>query len=184
MGATVRLHDDTDFAELAQVRHAMTGYPLHKAAKRLIDEWHADKRRIVFTNGVFDLLHRGHVEYLEDARKLGDVLVVGLNGDASVSRLKGPKRPLLPQAERAALLEVLESVNLVIIFDEDTPEQLIREVQPQVLVKGADWAVDDIVGKEIVESMGGKVQQIPVREGLSTTKIIERILAGESGEGR
>lgn len=154
---------------------------LHPAAKRLIDDCHAAKRRIVFTNGVFDLLHRGHVEYLEDARKLGDVLVVGLNSDASVSRLKGPKRPFLPQAERAALLEALESVDLVIIFDQDTPEELIQEVKPLVLVKGADWAAEDVVGKEFVESLGGRVERIAVREGLSTTKIVERIVAGRSG---
>lgn len=145
-----------------------------------IEAWRAAGETLVFTNGVFDLLHRGHVEYLEEARLLGDRLIVGLNSDASVSRLKGPSRPLVPEAERAEVLAALECVDLVVVFDDDTPEQLIREVAPQVLAKGGDWALDAIVGREFVESLGGRVARVPLREGRSTTSIVERILAGKS----
>ena len=134
----------------------------------------------MFTNGVFDLLHRGHVEYLEEARALGDRLVIGVNTDASVRRLKGPGRPIAPEGERAELLRALECVDLVALFDEDTPERIIREVAPDVLVKGGDWALDAIVGREFVEARGGRVQGIPLREGWSTTRIIDRIAAGKS----
>jgi D-beta-D-heptose 7-phosphate kinase/D-beta-D-heptose 1-phosphate adenosyltransferase len=134
----------------------------------------------VITNGVFDLLHRGHVEYLEEARAFGDRLVVGVNTDASVHRVKGPKRPIVPQDERAELLAALECVDWVVLFDEDTPDRLIREVRPHVLVKGGDWALDEIVGREFVESLGGRVERVRVREGLSTSNMIERILAGKS----
>ena len=141
--------------------------------------WHAAGEKIVFTNGVFDLLHRGHVEYLEEARLLGDRLVVGVNADASVQRLKGPKRPIVPEAERAEMLAALECVDGVAIFGEDTPERIIREVAPLVLAKGGDWALDQIVGREFVESLGGRVARIRVREGWSTTHIIERVAAGK-----
>src|SRR5437870_9239512 len=127
--------------------------------------WRAAGERIVFTNGVFDLLHRGHVEYLEEARALGDRLVVGVNSDASVRRLKGPGRPIVPEDERVELLAALECVDLVALFDEDTPEWIIREVAPDVLVKGGDWALEAIVGREFVESRGGRVERIRVREG-------------------
>src|SRR5207249_6584141 len=115
------------------------------AQREALAAWRASGERIVFTNGVFDLLHRGHVEYLEEARGLGDRLVVGVNSDASVRRLKGPARPLIPQEERAELLEALEAVDLVAIFDGDTPLELIKEVEPDVLAKGGDWAPDQIV---------------------------------------
>ena len=134
----------------------------------------------MFTNGVFDLLHRGHVEYLEDARALGDRLVVGINTDASVQRLKGPERPLVPEDERAEILAALACVDLVVPFDEDTPDRLIEQVRPDVLVKGGDWALDQIAGRAFVESYGGRVANIPLREGLSTTRIVERIRAGKS----
>jgi D-beta-D-heptose 7-phosphate kinase/D-beta-D-heptose 1-phosphate adenosyltransferase len=147
--------------------------------KRL-EAWRAAGDHIVFTNGVFDLLHRGHVEYLEEARALGDRLVVGVNSDASVRRIKGPERPLVPGAERAEILAALACVDLAILFDEDTPERLIREVRPDVLVKGGDWTPDRIVGREFVESLGGRVVSVPLREGLSTTALIERIVAGKS----
>jgi rfaE bifunctional protein nucleotidyltransferase chain/domain len=155
---------------------------LEPRARTLIEGWRAARERIVFTNGVFDLLHPGHVEYLEEARGLGDRLVVGINSDASVRRLKGERRPLVPEAERVELLEALESVDLACVFDEDTPERLIGEVQPDVLVKGGDWAIDSIVGKDLVEARGGTVRTIRFREGLSTTSLVERILArhGES----
>ena len=150
-----------------------------EAAGRL-DRWRAAGERIVFTNGVYDLLHRGHVEYLEEARALGDRLVVGVNSDASVRRIKGPERPLVPEVERAEILEALACVDLAIVFDEDTPERLIREVQPDVLVKGGDWTPDRIVGRDFVESRGGRVVSVPLRIGLSTTALIERIAAGKS----
>jgi D-beta-D-heptose 7-phosphate kinase / D-beta-D-heptose 1-phosphate adenosyltransferase len=149
-------------------------------AATAIERWRAAGERIVITNGVFDLLHRGHVEYLEEARAFGDRLVVAVNTDASVHRVKGPKRPIVPQDERAELLAALECVDLVVLFDEDTPDRLIREVQPNVLVKGGDWALDEIVGREFVESLGGRVERVRVREGLSTSNMIERILAGKS----
>jgi rfaE bifunctional protein nucleotidyltransferase chain/domain len=146
-------------------------------ARRTIEAWRAGGETIVFTNGVFDLLHPGHVEYLEEARALGDRLVVGVNGDASVRRLKGKHRPVIGERERLALVAALESVDLAVLFDEDTPERLIREVRPHVLVKGGDWAIESIVGREFVESHGGVVRTIRVREGLSTTAMVERILA-------
>jgi rfaE bifunctional protein nucleotidyltransferase chain/domain len=145
-----------------------------------LDRWRAKGDRIVFTNGVFDLLHRGHVEYLEEARALGDRLVVGVNTDLSVRRLKGPRRPIVPEDERVELLSALESVDLVLRFDEDTPERLIREVRPHVLVKGGDWSLEDIVGREFVESLGGRVERIPHRAGLSTSALVQRIVARKS----
>jgi len=154
--------------------------------RRRLDAWRAAHERIVFTNGVFDLLHRGHVEYLAEARSLGDRLVVGVNSDASVRRLgKGPERPLVGEADRAAVLAALRSVDLVVCFDDDTPERLIREVRPDVLAKGGDWAKEAIVGREFVESHGGRVVSVPLRAGFSTTALIERALAArDAGESR
>ncbi len=134
-------------------------------------------RRVVFTNGVFDILHPGHIRYLRQARALGDVLVVGLNGDASVRRNKGPERPINSQDERAEILAALEPVDAVVIFNEDTPDQIIKAVQPDVLVKGADWAEDAIVGRDTVEARGGRVVRVPVEQGFSTSAIVERIKA-------
>lgn len=131
--------------------------------------------RLVFTNGCFDLLHRGHVEYLERARALGDALVVGLNTDASVRRLKGPPRPLMAQDDRAVVVAALASVDAVTFFDEDTPRELIAELLPDVLAKGGDYAPDEIVGRQEVEAAGGQVHVIPFVEGFSTTSFIERI---------
>ena len=134
----------------------------------------------MFTNGVYELLHRGHAEYLEEARALGDRLVVGVNSDASVRRLKGPTRPIVPQADRAALVAALACVDLAVIFDEDTPLSLIEAIEPDVLVKGADWAEDQIVGADFVRGRGGRVERIALREGLSTSALVERIRAGRS----
>jgi rfaE bifunctional protein nucleotidyltransferase chain/domain len=134
----------------------------------------ADKR-IVFTNGVFDLLHPGHVRYLQHARRLGDVLIVGLNADGSVRRNKGPGRPITPEGERAEVLAALECVDAVVIFDEDTPAEIVRLVQPDILVKGDDWPADQIVGRDTVEARGGKVVLVPTEEGHSTTAIVDRI---------
>lgn len=130
---------------------------------------------IVFTNGCFDILHRGHVEYLAAARQLGDVLVVGLNSDASVRRLKGPDRPINPEGDRAAVLDALRAVDFVTIFEEDTPAALIEAVQPDVLVKGADYTEDRIVGADIVRQRGGRVVIVPLLGGRSTSGLIARI---------
>ena len=135
------------------------------------------RKRIVFTNGVFDILHPGHLRYLQQARAFGDVLMVGLNSDASVRRNKGPQRPINPQEERAEVLEALDCVDAVVMFDEDTPAEIIGAIQPDVLVKGADWGENAIVGRDTVEARGGRVVRIPVEPGFSTTAIIERIRA-------
>jgi len=131
--------------------------------------------KVVFTNGCFDLLHPGHVRYLADARALGDALVVALNSDRSVRLLKGEGRPILNEEERAQVVAALEAVDYVIIFDEETPRGLIAELVPDVLVKGGDWPLDEIVGRQEVEAAGGKVLSLPYVEGSSTTDIIERI---------
>jgi D-beta-D-heptose 7-phosphate kinase/D-beta-D-heptose 1-phosphate adenosyltransferase len=130
---------------------------------------------VVFTNGVYDLLHPGHVRYLRQARALGDLLIVGVNSDESVRRNKGPRRPINPDHERAEVLAGLSSVDAVVIFGEDTPAEIIRAVQPDILVKGADWPADQIVGRDTVEARGGRVERIPVEPGHSTTAIVERI---------
>lgn len=134
-------------------------------------------KRIVFTNGCFDLLHPGHIHTLTQAKALGDVLVVGINSDASVKKLKGEKRPILNEQERTSVLAALEAVDYVTIFNEETPLALIRLLQPDVLVKGGDWSVETVVGKEEVEARGGRVALIPYQAGASTTGIIERIVA-------
>ena len=158
----------------------MSAATLPAATRAALEGWREAGETLVFTNGVFDLLHRGHVEYLEEAAQLGDRLVVGVNSDASVRRLKGPSRPIVPGEERAELVAALKCVDAAVLFDEDTPERIIREVAPDVLVKGGDWAIDAIVGREFVESRGGRVLNVPLREGLSTSNLIERILAGRS----
>jgi D-glycero-beta-D-manno-heptose 1-phosphate adenylyltransferase len=136
----------------------------------------AKGKRIVFTNGCFDLMHIGHTRYLQAAKALGDVLVVGVNSDASVRRLdKAPDRPIVLEAQRAEVLAALGCVDYVVIFDEPDPLQLIAAVQPDVLVKGGDWAIDRIVGREIVEARGGVVKTIPLVPGLSTTALLQRI---------
>lgn len=136
---------------------------------------HNADQRVVFTNGCFDLLHVGHVRYLAAARAAGDALIVGVNGDASVRRLKGAGRPLVPESARAEVLAALAAVDYVTIFDEDTPEAVIRLLQPDVLVKGSDWAADRVVGRDIVEARGGRVLLVPVVAGFSTTALADRI---------
>ena len=135
-------------------------------------------KSIVFTNGCFDFLHVGHVRYLKAAKAQGDVLVVGLNSDGSVRKIKGPRRPVVPEDERAEILASLACVDFVTLFDEPDPAMLIRFLMPDVLVKGADWAENAIVGRDIVESAGGRVIRIPLTEGVSTSGMIEKILAG------
>jgi rfaE bifunctional protein nucleotidyltransferase chain/domain len=135
---------------------------------------HAGKE-VVFTNGVFDLLHPGHVRYLRGARREGDALIVAVNSDRSVRAVKGPSRPVYPEAERAEVVAALACVDAVVVFDEDTPQQIIGRLQPDVLVKGADWANDAIVGRDTVEARGGRVVRIPITEGHSTSAIIKKI---------
>lgn len=138
-------------------------------------------KKIVFTNGCFELLHIGHVRYLQAARAEGDVLTVGVNSDLSVRQIKGPKRPIVPENERAEVLASLACVDFVSLFDEPDPLAMIRSLLPDVLVKGADWAEDAIVGRDIVEAHGGRVVRIPLTQGTSTTSIIERILGNYGG---
>jgi rfaE bifunctional protein nucleotidyltransferase chain/domain len=133
-------------------------------------------QKVVFTNGVFDILHRGHVEYLEKAKSLGDVLMLGLNTDASVKKIKGSNRPVMGQDDRAIILAGLSSVDYICLFEEEKPENLIQELIPDILVKGGDYQIDDIVGRETVEANGGKVVTIDLVNGQSTTSIIEKMV--------
>ena len=141
----------------------------------LVARLRSARRTVVFTNGVFDLLHPGHVRYLQHARRLGDALIVGVNSDRSVRANKGATRPITPEAERAEILSALACVDGVVVFDEDTPHDLIAALQPDVLVKGADWAAGAIVGRDVVEARGGRVVRVDVEPGHSTTAMIERI---------
>ena len=142
----------------------------------LLQQARAQKRRIVFTNGCFDLMHVGHTRYLQAAKDLGDLLVVGVNGDESVRSLnKAPDRPIVSESQRAEVVAALGSVDYVILFDEPDPRSLIASLQPDVLVKGGDWAVGQIIGRDIVEARGGVVRTIPLVPGVSTTSIIQRI---------
>jgi rfaE bifunctional protein nucleotidyltransferase chain/domain len=134
-------------------------------------------KKVVFTNGCFDLLHPGHVRYLEAARSLGDILIVAINSDASVRRLKGSDRPIVPELERCEVIAALRCVDLVTMFEEDTPYEVIAEILPDVLVKGGDWTPETIVGRDIVEGRGGTVTAIRFEQGFSTTAIIDRIRA-------
>jgi rfaE bifunctional protein nucleotidyltransferase chain/domain len=141
-------------------------------------------KRIVFTNGCFDLIHPGHVRYLRAAKRLGHVLVVGLNSDASVRRLKGPSRPLVPQHDRCEVMAALEMVDYVTVFNEGTPYNLIKQVQPDVLVKGGDWQADQIVGADIVRLRGGTVRSLRFASGYSTTRLVETIRRKSNVERR
>ena len=136
---------------------------------------------VVFTNGVFDLLHPGHVRYLRDARALGDALIVAVNSDRSVRAIKGEGRPVNPERERAELLVGLQSVDAVVIFDEDTPHAIISRIQPDILVKGADWGPDNIIGRDVVEARGGRVVRIELARGFSTTSLVENVRRVRSG---
>ena len=146
-----------------------------EGAARLVETLRASGRRIVFTNGVFDLLHPGHVRYLQAARAEGDALIVGVNSDRSVRANKGPGRPINPETERAELVAALAAVEAAVIFEEETPHAIISRLQPDVLVKGADWPADQIVGRDVVEARGGRVVRMPVEAGYSSTALIDRI---------
>jgi D-beta-D-heptose 7-phosphate kinase/D-beta-D-heptose 1-phosphate adenosyltransferase len=143
---------------------------------RIVEDLKKKGKRIVFTNGCFDLLHLGHIRYLEKAKSLGDILVVGVNSDRSVQSLKGPERPILPEEERAEILSGLECVDYITLFDGLTPLELISSLQPHILVKGGDWAKETTVGREVVERSGGEVVILPFVEGSSTSNLIETIL--------
>jgi D-beta-D-heptose 7-phosphate kinase/D-beta-D-heptose 1-phosphate adenosyltransferase len=153
--------------------------PLDDAAA-FVDALRREGRTVVFTNGVFDLLHPGHVRYLQAARAEGNALIVGVNSDRSVRANKGPSRPITPEAERAEILAALACVDAVVIFDEETPAAIIGRLQPDVLVKGADWAADAIVGRDVVEARGGRVVRVPVEAGWSTSAIVRKIQAGRT----
>jgi rfaE bifunctional protein nucleotidyltransferase chain/domain len=144
-------------------------------AAELAAVFRRQNRRVVFTNGVFDLLHPGHVRYLQRARQLGDALIVALNSDRSVRVNKGSQRPINPEQERAEVVLALACVDAVLVFDQDTPHDVIQAIQPDVLVKGADWGVDEIVGRDIVESRGGTVVRLELEKDFSTTGLIERV---------
>lgn len=146
------------------------------ALKKILHSLKKQGKKIVFTNGCFDLVHYGHVSYLEKAKSLGDCLVIGLNTDASVRKLKGPGRPLVHEHDRARVLSALEAVDFIVLFGDETPYRLIAEVQPHILVKGADYKVKDIVGSDIVTSAGGSVVRIPLEKGRSTTSLINKII--------
>ncbi len=149
-----------------------------------LDRLREGGKKIVFTNGCFDILHAGHVRYLREARKLGDVLVLALNSDSSVRSIKGEKRPLIPQQERAEVVSSLESVDYVTIFDESTPLALIEFLKPDVLVKGGDWDEESVVGRESVKKRGGRVVIIPEVKGVSTTAIVGKILDTYGGQSK
>ena len=144
-------------------------------AVQRVTEWHAQGLRVVFTNGCFDLLHLGHVDYLEKARQLGDKLIVGLNTDASVSRLKGPNRPLQDEMSRARIMASLLFIDVVVLFEEETPYELIKAVRPDILVKGDDYAIQNIVGHDLVLGNGGEVKTITLVKGYSTSGIVDKI---------
>lgn len=143
--------------------------------RKIIDRCRAEGKKVIFTNGCFDIIHAGHTYYLQQARALGDVLVVAVNSDASVRAIKGEKRPLVPQDERAAVMAALGCVDFVVIFEETTPQAIIDLLRPDVLVKGGDWREEEVVGRESVLSWGGKVVIIPHKKGLSTTNLVEKI---------
>ncbi len=150
--------------------------------KSIVARLKAQGKRVVFTNGCFDILHVGHIRYLEKAKRHGDVLVVGLNTDRSVKQIKGEKRPIVPEKERAEVLSALESVDYVVLFDEPDPLILIQTLKPNVLVKGADWPKNKIIGHEIVQKTGGQVVRIPLVRGASSTGVIEKIIKSYCGE--
>ncbi|MCX5916559.1 MAG: D-glycero-beta-D-manno-heptose 1-phosphate adenylyltransferase, partial [Deltaproteobacteria bacterium] len=147
-----------------------------RAIKSIVARLRARRKKVVFTNGCFDILHVGHIRYLRKAKSLGDILVVGLNTDRSVRKIKGEKRPIVPQKDRAEVLAALEFVDYVVLFDEPDPFSLIEKVRPTILAKGADWPKDKIIGRDVVEKAGGRVVRIPLVPGASSSGVIERII--------
>ncbi len=154
----------------------MNGLKTLDEIKSIRKKLREEKKKVVFTNGCFDLIHAGHVDYMIKAKELGDVLIVGLNSDSSVRRIKGDKRPILKEGERVFIISSLKPVDYVVLFDEDTPAKLISEIIPDILVKGADWSIENIVGRDVVEANGGEVKTIRFVNDQSTSKIIKYIL--------
>ena len=173
--ATVTLKEINEFLQEELLRASQTVLELEEL-KKLVSQAKSTGKTVVFTNGCFDIIHGGHIEFLQKAKSLGDLLIVGLNSDTSVSQLKGNGRPIKRQEERANILSALKYVDYITIFDELTPENLIREVRPDILVKGDDYKINEVVGREIVEGYGARVELIPIVQGLSTTNIVKKIL--------
>jgi len=163
------------YQNMTELQNIVSKIKTREEAGVLIGEWTKNGEKIAFTNGCFDIVHRGHVDYLSKAKDLASKLVLGLNTDASVRRLKGKGRPIVDEQSRAILLAALQFIDLVVLFDEDTPYELIKALQPDILVKGSDYKAEDIVGYDIVMAKGGKVETIDFVEGFSTTTIVERI---------
>lgn len=151
-----------------------------KNAKTIVTKWQNNNKKVVFTNGCFDIIHRGHVDYLKKSREMGDYLILGLNSDDSVKRLKGAPRPYQSESDRAEILSNLRSVDIVTIFNQDTPLELICELRPDILVKGGDYDLNSIVGAKEVQSWGGKVKIIPFLKGYGTSKLIEKIVSNSN----
>lgn len=164
-----------EVTKILLVQTAMKNLIKRTEIKKMAARFRRQGKRIVFTNGVFDVLHRGHVEYLAKAKSFGELLIIGLNSDASVRRLKGKKRPIQKQSDRAAILLALSAVDYVVIFGEDTPQRLIEEIIPHVLVKGADYKIAEIVGADFVKSNGGSVRRVRLVKGRSTSSIISKL---------
>lgn len=173
--AVVTLEEINEFLheEMLRTSHTVLGL---EELKKIISLAKSTEKKVVFTNGCFDIIHGGHIEFLEKAKALGDILVVGLNTDQSVKKLKGENRPIKSEKERANILSALKYIDYITLFNETTPEKLIREIRPDILVKGDDYSIDEVVGREIVEGYGAKVKLIPIVQGLSTTKTLEQIL--------
>lgn len=151
-----------------------------KALAELVLQHKNEGKKIVFTNGCYDILHIGHIQCFQESKKLGDLLIVAVNSDRSVGVLKGPSRPIVPEEERAELIAAMESVDYVTIFDQEDPLELISAIKPDILVKGGDWSLETIVGRELVESYGGTVMTLPMVTGISTSEIIEKIVSHTS----
>ncbi len=173
--AVVTLNEINEYLQEEMLRTSHTVLRLDEL-KKIVSLAKGTGKTVVFTNGCFDLIHGGHIEFLQKAREKGDLLVVGLNSDKSVKDIKGESRPIKSERERANIISALKYVDYITIFDESTPEELIREVRPDILVKGDDYAIDEVVGREIVEGYGAKVELIPIVQGLSTTNIVTKIL--------
>ncbi len=179
--AVVTLSEINEFLEEELLQTARTILELEEL-KKIVSLAKSTSKTVVFTNGCFDLIHGGHIEFLQKAKSMGDILVVGLNSDASVRSLKGDGRPIKSQKERANILSALKYVDYITIFDESTPEHLIGEIRPDILVKGNDYNIDEVVGREIVEGYGARVELIPIVKGLSTTNTVEQILEKHKGD--
>lgn len=180
--AVVTLNEINEFLYEEMLRTSHTVLEIDEL-KKIIGLAKSTEKKVVFTNGCFDIIHGGHIEFLQKAKSLGDILVVGLNTDNSVKNLKGEGRPIKTEKERANILSALKFIDYITLFNEPTPEKLIREIRPDILVKGDDYKIDDVVGREIVEGYGAHVKLIPIVKGHSTTMTLEKILANHRPSG-